>query len=121
MAMTDHPNRQLELFEQQLRVDQSLFRPKQAAGAGEAKRLGRVEAIKDQAHNICHQAYNLDARLAVLREQLFGETDPLAKESGEEEPPAGSLPELERLLGLAIRTLDRVVSQVGRLEEELLG
>lgn len=118
--MIDHPCRQLELFEQQFHVDPSLFgHLKQAAGAGEAKRLGRVEAIKGQAHRICLQAHNLDARLADLREQLFGEIDPPAEESGEE-PPAGSLPELERLLDLATRTLARVASQVGRLEEELL-
>src|SRR5690606_4866313 len=96
------------------------FRLKQAADAGEAKRLGRVEMSKEQAHHVCQQAYNLDARLAVLREQLFGEIDPPAKESADEEPPAGSLPGLERPLGLAIHTLARVVIQVGRLEEELL-
>jgi len=54
MAMTDHPNRQLELFEQQFHVDP--FRHlKQAADAGEVRRLGRVEAIKDQARHICQQ------------------------------------------------------------------
>lgn len=102
-------NHQLDLFDD-LRME--------PVPMTEAKPVGHIEAITDQAHVIVKQLNELDTRLAVILDRVLGEPQ-LDQSADGAEPPSGALPFLESLLAHALDQLYKVKCAVGRLEARL--